>query len=161
MTIPVPKELLERLVHYLLLSDPLFGDAYARDLEQAQAILAQPQGPQMESPDEFAARMSAETKVHAMEYRHGHLGMEMEPAKEVMESIVSFARTVIGDAPNYTETKCQWTVSPAESVEEYTITVQRIAPGKITPHEARQMAEHRVRELEEQIEDMKAHWGDA
>lgn len=149
-TVTIPRELLERVADTL---DQHRCLATAEELREAmdRAILAQPQG--QESPEEFSKRMSAETKVHAIEYRHGHLEMEIEPAKEMMEAIVSFARTIIGDAPNYTETKCQWTVSPADSAEDYTITVQRIAPGKMTPHEARVKAEREVGRLREAIRE--------
>ncbi|WP_031030075.1 MULTISPECIES: hypothetical protein [unclassified Streptomyces] len=92
-----------------------------------------------------------------MDFRNG-MHMEMEPARELLASWVAAARTMLGDAPNYTETKVSMDVKVAESPEMYTLVVQRHAPGALTPHEARQKAEARVAELEAQLAELR---GDA
>jgi cell division septum initiation protein DivIVA len=84
-----------------------------------------------------------QTGIRAMDFRNG-VHMELEPARELLAHQVAAARTMLGDAPNYTETKVEWDVKVAESPEMYTLVVQRHAPGALTPHEARQKAEARV-----------------
>ena len=56
-------------------------------------------------------------------------------------NIGAAARAMLGDAPNYSETRLSMDVKVAESPELYTLVVQRHGPGVLTPHEARQKAE--------------------
>jgi hypothetical protein len=68
---------------------------------------------------------------------------------------VHAAREMLGDAPNYSETRIDFPkasasmeVKAAGEFDRYVLTVQRA--GKLTPHEARKKAEtaiERVREL--------------
>ncbi|WP_028814451.1 hypothetical protein [Streptomyces flavidovirens] len=88
----------------------------------------------------------AETGIRAMDFRNG-AEMELEPARELVAHWVAAARTMLGDAPNYTETKVSMDVKVAESPELYTFVVQRHAPGVLTPHEARQKAEQQRDEV--------------
>jgi len=81
-----------------------------------------------------------ETGIRAMDFRNG-AEMELAPARELLAHWVAAARTMLGDAPNYTETKVSMDVKVAESPEMYTLVVQRHGPGTLTPHEARQRAE--------------------
>ncbi|MGV9278122.1 hypothetical protein [Streptomyces griseosporeus] len=84
-----------------------------------------------------------ETGIRAMDFRNG-MHMELEPARELLAAQVAAARAMLGDAPNYSETKLEFDVKVAESPELYTIVIQRHAPGALTPHEARQRAEARL-----------------
>jgi hypothetical protein len=95
-----------------------------------------------------------QTGIRAMDFRNG-MHMELEPARELLAHQVAAARTMLGDAPNYTETKLEWDVKVAESPEMYTIVIQRHAPGALTPHEARQKAEARVAELEKELRQLR------
>lgn len=89
-----------------------------------------------------------QTGIRAMDFRNG-MHMELESARELLAHQVAAARAMLGDAPNYTETKLEWDVKVAESPEMYTIVIQRHAPGTLTPHEARQKAEAQHADLAE------------
>lgn len=84
-----------------------------------------------------------ETGIRSVDFRNG-MQMELEPARQLLAHQVAAARALLGDAPNYSETKLEFDVKVAESPELYTIVIQRHAPGALTPHEARQQAEARV-----------------
>lgn len=88
----------------------------------------------------------AETGIRSMDFRNG-VHMELESARDLLAHQVAAARAMLGDAPNYTETKLEWDVKVAESPEMYTIVIQRHAPGALTPHEARQKAETQLAEV--------------
>lgn len=92
--------------------------------------------------------------IRSMDFRNG-MHMDLEPARELLANQVAAARTMLADAPNYTETKLEYDVKVAESPELYTIVIQRHAPGVLTPHEARQKAETRVAELEEELRRLR------
>jgi hypothetical protein len=101
----------------------------------------------------------AETGIRAVDFRNG-MQMELEPARELLAHQVAAARAMLGDAPNYTETKLEYDVKVAESPELYTIVIQRHAPGALTPHEARQKAEARVAELEQELRRLRGEGND-
>jgi len=82
--------------------------------------------------------MMARTSIRTMDFRNG-VNMELDAAREITAVWVAAARTMLGDAPNYSETPVHFTVKVAESPEEYVLTVQRA--GKLTPHRARLNAE--------------------
>lgn len=94
------------------------------------------------------------TGIRSMDFRNG-THMELEPARELLAHYVAAARTMLGDAPNYTETKLSMDIKVAESPEMYTLVIQRHAPGAQTPHEARQKAEARVAELEAELREAR------
>lgn len=91
-----------------------------------------------------------QTGIRAMDFRNG-MHMELESARELLAHQVAAARTMLGDAPNYTETKLEWDVKVAESPEMYTIVIQRHAPGALIPHEARQKAEAEPARIEREV----------
>lgn len=91
-----------------------------------------------------------ETGIRSMDFRNG-MHMDIDVARDLLAHQVAAARSMLGDAPNYTETKVEFDVKVAESPETYTIVIQRHAPGALTPHEARQKAEARAAELEHQV----------
>jgi len=130
-----------------------FAETYFADektgLENAvRAVLAQAVAQQ------WIQKQLDETGIRAMDFRNG-VQMELEPARELLAAQVAAARAMLGDAPNYSETKLEWDVKVAESPELYTIVVQRHAPGALTPHEARQKAEARVAELEAELRQLR------
>lgn len=100
-----------------------------------------------------------ETGIRAMDFRNG-MHMDIDAARGLLAHQVAAARTMLGDAPNYTETKVEIDVKVAESPELYTIVIQRHAPGALTPHEARQQAEARVAELERELAQAQPNRGD-
>jgi hypothetical protein len=92
-----------------------------------------------------------ETKIRTMDFRNG-VKMELQPAQELAAAWVAAARTMLMDAENYTETtyvtnpehlsaSYSMDVAIPQLPERYTLTVQWVAPGKLTPHEGRQKAE--------------------
>lgn len=93
-----------------------------------------------------------QTGIRSMEYRNGAACMELEAARELLPYWVAACRSLLGDGPNYSETKIEMNVKVVESPETYTVVIQRHAPGALTPHEARQRAEARVTELEAELE---------
>lgn len=100
----------------------------------------------------------AETGIRSMDFRNG-MEMEMEPAREILAHWVAAARTMLGDAPNYTETKLSMDVKVAESPEMYTLVIQRHAVGALTPHEARLQAEQATADVLRIVADWVARAG--
>jgi hypothetical protein len=105
------------------------------------------------SAQQWIAKQLAETGLKSMDFRNG-MTMELEPAQEMVAMWVGAARAMLGDAPNYSETsasfpadadrpggKYEMEVKVAESLERYVFILQRVGPGTLTPHEARQHAE--------------------
>lgn len=83
--------------------------------------------------------MMNRTRIRAMDFRRGAAEIDLESAYEVTGAFVAAARTVLGGAENYSETKYGFTVKAAESPEAYVLAVQRA--GRLTPHQARLNAE--------------------
>lgn len=102
-----------------------------------------------------AARIADETKIEAMNFRNG-MKMELQPAQAIAARTVAAARTLLGDAPNYSETPVEMTTKLAGETEKYAFIVQWIAPGKLTPHEARQAAEKRAERAEARLACVRA-----
>lgn len=119
-------------------------DRLAAEVEE---LLAELGGRDEEARERWIQKQLAETGIRAVDFRNG-MEMELEPARELLAYQVAAARAMLGDAPNYTETKLSWDVKVAESPEMYTIVIQRHAPGVLTPHEARQKAEARAEAAE-------------
>jgi hypothetical protein len=103
---------------------------------------------------EWTSKQLAEMGIRSMEIRDGAIDLDMKPAAEATAMWVGIARTMLGDAPNYTETAfdgpaperdheglLEMRVGVPELPERYTFTLQRVGFGKLTPHEARQRAE--------------------
>lgn len=115
--------------------------ARVRELEAENAELnTELDGRDDEARERWITKQLDETGIRSMEFRNG-AHMDLEPARELVAHWVAAARTMLGDAPNYSETKIEFDVKVAESPEMYTLVVQRHAPGALTPHEARQRAE--------------------
>lgn len=90
--------------------------------------------------ERWIEKQLAETGLRSVDFRNG-VEMNIVSARELLAHWVAAARTMLGDAPNYTETRLEMDVKVAESPELYTLVVQRHTPGALTPHEARQKAE--------------------
>ena len=97
--------------------------------------------------ERYADKLVEEMRLRSLEIRGGHFEMDLAEAHEMAAAYVAFARTMLGDAENYTETpigfptaKTEFDVKIAESPADwYVLTVQR--KWKLTPHEARLRAE--------------------
>lgn len=119
---------------------PVLTAAVAVVEAERDALLAELDGRDEEARERWIQKQLGGTGIRAVDFRNG-VEMELEPAREILAHWVAAARTMLGDAPNYTETKVSMDVKVAESPELYTLVVQRHAPGTLTPHEARQKAE--------------------
>lgn len=93
-----------------------------------------------EAIDRMAAKLIEETNLRSMDFRNG-MAMDIEPARALAANFVGAARAMLGEAPNYSETPVEMGFRLAGQVERFAFVVQRVAPGKLTPHEARQAAE--------------------
>ncbi|BCK74060.1 hypothetical protein Srufu_080130 (plasmid) [Streptomyces libani subsp. rufus] len=107
-----------------------------------------------EAAERWIQQQLDQTGIRSMDFRNG-MHMELEPARELLGHWVAAARAMLGDTPNYTETPVtidngetlSMDVKVAESPEMYTLTVQRHAPGALTPHQARLKAEAELEQL--------------
>jgi hypothetical protein len=102
----------------------------------ADAVLAEIDD---EAIDRMAKHYVDETHIKALEIRDG-ANLELEPAQDMVALWVAAARTMLGDAENYSETpvglpSVSMDVKLAGEYESFTLTVQRA--GKLTPHQAR------------------------
>lgn len=85
------------------------------------------------------------------DFRAGRWEMDLASGRDFAAAYVAAARALLGDAPNYSETRMEFDVKIAESPEVYTLLVQRHAPGALTPHEARQRAEAECERLRAEL----------
>lgn len=99
-----------------------------------------------EAAQRWADQQLAETKLRSADFRNG-IAMDIEPARESVARWVGAARAMLGEAPNYTETPIEMHVKVAESPERFAFVLQRVAPGALTPHQARQRAETALAEV--------------
>lgn len=72
---------------------------------------------------------------------------------EITAVFVSWAHAMLGPAPNYAEQAFEFTSNATD--ERFTITVQRVGPGKLTPHEARIQAQQDRDVYREQVNDLR------
>jgi hypothetical protein len=139
-------------------------DALKSDRNRLKAerdeLIAELDGRDEEARERWIQKQLDETRIRAVDFRNG-MEMELEAARELLAHQVAAARAMLGDAPNYTETRVSWDVKVAESPEMYTIVIQRHAPGALTPHEARQKAEAERDQLAAAMERVRAlHYRD-
>jgi hypothetical protein len=83
----------------------------------------------------------------------------VEPARELVAHWVAAARAMLGDAPNYSETEIDFgredppgyemEIKLAGELDRYVFRVQR--RGKLTPHQARKLAEERAERAEAKL----------
>lgn len=110
---------------------------------------------EVSAAEQWAQQQADQLGLKYADFRAGKWEMELSMAREMGAAYTAMAKTLLGDAPNYTETKICFDTKIAESPEMYTLVVQRHAPGVLTPHEARQKAEARVAELEEELRRLR------
>ncbi|ACU71837.1 hypothetical protein Caci_2928 [Catenulispora acidiphila DSM 44928] len=108
-----------------------------------------------EAVEKYATDMAERARIRSMEIRGGTFNLSLEDAQEMCAAYVATARTMLGDAENYSETrvdfpkeKCELEVKLAGELDQYVLTAQRA--GKLTPHEARVKAEEEAEQLREQ-----------
>ncbi|MFI8988633.1 hypothetical protein ACIG63_27095 [Streptomyces antimycoticus] len=120
------------------------GDDWKTKVLELQAerdeLLAELGGRDDEARERWIQKQLDETGIRSLDFRNG-IAMDIQPARELCAHFVGAARAMLGDGPNYSETKLEFDVKVAESPELYTFVVQRHGPGVLTPHEARQKAE--------------------
>lgn len=104
-----------------------------------------------DAQNKLVADMMERTRIRSMEIRGGGFDMDIDSAHEITAAFVAAARTMLGDAPNYSETPIKHEVKVAESPESYiyVLTVQRAE--KPTPHQMRQRAEKERDEVREAL----------
>ncbi len=105
----------------------------------AAGLLADP-----EQDDQAAQALVDQTQMKGLSVKDGTATLELVPPHELVLAWVEAARGMLGDAPNYSETridfpKTEMEVKAAGEYERYVFTLQRA--GKLTPHEARKQAE--------------------
>ena len=110
---------------------------------------------EVSAAEQWATQQADQMGLKYADFRAGKWEMELSMAREMGAAYTAMAKTLLGDAPNYTETKICFDTKIAESPEMYTLVVQRHAPGVLTPHEARQKAEARVAELEAELHQLR------
>jgi hypothetical protein len=89
-----------------------------------------------------------ETRVRGMDFRNG-VSMDLVQSETLVANWVAAARAWFDhhEAPNYTESLAEsgdqhsMEVKLAGDVERYAFILQRVGPGRLTPHEARRKAE--------------------
>lgn len=106
--------------------------------------------------DEAAQALVDQTRMKGMSVQDGAATLELEPAHELVVAWVAAARTMLGDAPNYSETRIDFPTAKAEmevklagEYERFVFTLQRA--GKVTPHEARKLAESERDEARQEL----------
>jgi len=141
-----------------------------RRRQLTEAVMAEIE---QEAIDRMAATFVDETRIKSMDFRNG-ASMDIESAREIVAAWVAAARAMLGDAPNYSETEIDFgladppgyemTVKLAGELDRYVFRVQR--RGKLTPHQARQLAEARAEAAEaklaavrEAVGNFLAHYG--
>jgi len=99
-----------------------------------------------EAVEKCAAEMAERARIQSMEIRNGTFSLSLEDVQEMTAAYVATARTMLGDAENYSETRVDFPAGKVElelklagELDRYVFTVQRA--GKLTPHEARVKAE--------------------
>jgi hypothetical protein len=94
-----------------------------------------------EAGERWIRSQESQLGIKWVNFRAGRWEMDLAGGRDFAAAYVAAARALLGNAPNYSETKLEFDVKIAESPEMYTLVVQRHAPGALTPHEARQRAE--------------------
>jgi hypothetical protein len=120
---------------------------------EVDELLAELDGRDEKARKRWIKRQEKELRLRSMEFREGRWEMSLEGARDMAAAYTAMAKTLLGDAPNYSETKLSFDVKVAESPELYTIVVQRHTPGALTPHEARQRAEAELDQLRALVAD--------
>ena len=128
------------------------------DLDQLYAereqLLAELGGRDDEARERWIQKQEEQLGIKWADFRAGRWEMDLQTGREFAAAYVAAARALLGDAPNYSETKLEFDVKIAEHPDTYTLVVQRHAPGALTPHEARLRAERAL----ERVEALAYRW---
>lgn len=105
-----------------------------------------------------------QTDLKGLTVEEGAVVLELGPPRALVIAWVDAARKMLGDAPNYSETRVDFPgtsmeIKAAGELERYVFTVQRA--GKVTPHEARVAAETERDTLRGQVAVVRALCQDA
>lgn len=124
------------------LNESADGPMYARTMEVIHGLRADVERLQ----DGAADALVQQARFKGMSVEDGAAVLELESPREIVIAWVWAARQMLGEAPNYSETRIDFPtesasmeVKAAGELDRYVFTVQRA--GKLTPHEARQQAE--------------------
>lgn len=104
-------------------------------------LLTELDGRDEKARKKWVKKQEKQLGIKYADFREGRWEMDLAMGREMAAAYVAMAKTMLGDAPNYSETRLEFDVKIAESPEIYTLVVQRHARGVLTPHEARQKAE--------------------
>lgn len=138
------------------------GDAVAGLLVERDEALAALDAARAEVEQlhrEAADALVNQAKFKSMSVEEGAAVLNLESPREIVIAWVWAARAMLGDAPNYSETRIDFPsasmeVKAAGEVERYVFTVQRA--GRVTPHEARLAAEAERDEAWAEVERLSA-----
>jgi hypothetical protein len=105
---------------------------------------AENEGLREQAANAAAEALVRQTTLKGMSVEDGATLLELGPPRELVIAYVDAARKLLGDAPNYSETRIDFPAVSMEfkaagEFERYILTVQRA--GKVTPHDARRKAE--------------------
>lgn len=104
-------------------------------------LLAERGGRDKKARKRWLKHQEEQLGIRFADFRAGRWEMSLAMARDMGAAYVAMAKTLLGDSPNYSETRLEFDVKIAESPELYTLVVQRHGPGTLTPHEARQQAQ--------------------
>lgn len=151
MTTPDPTSELTRVLYDALYDeDPRVAALFGHDTDILRPVLCTVLAEA--AAQQWIQTQLDETGIRSIDFRNG-MHMDLDTARELLAHQVAAARTMLGDAPNYTETKVELDVKVAESPEMYTIVIQRHSPGALTPHEARLKAESRITDAQAVLDE--------
>ncbi|GAA0704822.1 hypothetical protein GCM10010193_69780 [Kitasatospora atroaurantiaca] len=119
-------------------------------------LLAELDGRDEKARKRWIKNQEKQLGIKYADFRAGRWEMDLAMGREMAAAYVAMAKTLLGDAPNYTETKLEFDVKIAESPETYTLVVQRHAPGALTPHEARQRSEAELGRVRAELATVQA-----
>ncbi|MEV1173066.1 hypothetical protein [Nonomuraea sp. NPDC049784] len=134
--------------------DHLVGRWPGLPVETAPALIRDVLTAAMAYQDARAEELLNQVLLHGMgPTASGGIEIITSAPPEITAVFVSWAHAMLGPAPNYVEQAFEFTSRATD--ERFTITVQRVGPGKLTPHEARAQAEQDRDAYAEQVADLR------
>ncbi|MFD4786571.1 hypothetical protein ACFWN1_05715 [Streptomyces sp. NPDC058459] len=122
-------------------ADTITDDALDALYAELVALGEELGGRNEEARERWVRKQEEQLGIKWADFRAGNWQMDLAAGRDFAAAYVAAASALLGDAPNYSETRLEFDVKIAESPETYTLVVQRHGPGVLTPHEARQRAE--------------------
>jgi hypothetical protein len=127
----------------------------------AEAVMAMVE---QEAIDRMAEYFVEETRIRSMDFRNG-MSMDLVPSRTLVALWVGAARGMLGEAVNYSETEIDYGLADPPGVEmdvrlasrgeHFVFRLQR--RGKLTPHQARKLAEERAEAAEAKLAAIAEH----